>query len=144
MGYVPPPTGSEQFGDILCSLQGHERATETPGPRLRSSGSPGQVLQLLGGMPTWCNVPQDEALPTKGPLVLRCGACGTKHVANTKRCDACGCPNRMEAISDPATAQEALLDQLRHQSRIKRIQLWLMGWASKPSFLGGTESSGPC
>lgn len=139
MGYVPPPTGPEQFGDILCSLQGHERATETPGPRLRSSGSPGQVLQLLGGMPTWRNVPQDEALPTKGPLVLRCGACGTKHEANTKRCDACGCSNRMEDISKPKL--EAIIQKRRDYFSV--FQRALSHTDIYPFSGEGTEPLGP-
>lgn len=137
MGYVPPPTGPEQFGDILCSLQGHERATETPGPRLRSSGSPGQVLQLLGGMPTWCNVPQDEALPTKGPLVLRCGACGTKHVANTKRCDACGCSSRMEDIPRPGDTTHRRRDRPSiFREALRHINIY-------PFSGEGTEPLGP-
>ena len=142
MGYVPPPPDPrfcmEDMPQGLQAIRTRKvvQITDTAGkPKQLLSGSSGQVLQLVGGMPTWRDVPPEQPAPTKGPLVLRCGACGTKHVANTKRCDACGCADRMEDISEPKL--EAIIQKRRDYFSVFRR-------AFKPFSGRGTESSGPC
>ena len=60
--------------------------------------------------------------------------------ANTKRCDACGCSNRMNEVV-PATPSP--LEVIRHRSRL--MSTWRrLFFPNISPFTGGTESSGPC
>lgn len=136
MGRIPPPPPPYPPPRVVGDLN---RLKDALGPSLRRQhvGHPGQVLTMVNGSLVWA-YPEPEPEP-KAELVLRCGACGTKHVANTQRCGACGCPDRLNPIEDPKP--EAIMQKRRDYFSVFRRALRHID--IYPFSGGGTESPGP-